>query len=48
MEFIILFLIIYTNSILLSNLLKKKIEQVIPISVIGITLLIYISGLFKL
>lgn len=47
MEFIILFLIIYTNSIFISNLLKKKVEQVIPISVVGMALVIYIFGLFQ-
>lgn len=46
MEFIVLFLIIFTNSVLISNLLNKKIEQVIPIAVILITLVVYIAGLF--
>lgn len=46
MEFIILLFIICTISILISNILKQKIELTIPISVITITIIIYIAGLF--
>lgn len=46
MEFIILFLIILVNSIAISNILKRKIELAIPISVILITIIVYIAGLF--
>lgn len=46
MEFIILFLIIIINSMTISHLLKKKIELAIPISVIIITIIVYVFGLF--
>ena len=46
MEFIIIYIIIITISIFLKRILKGKIEEVIPISTIGMTLLIYIAGLF--
>lgn len=46
MEFIVLFLIIIINSMTISHLLKKKIELVIPISVIIITIIVYVFGLF--
>lgn len=45
MEFIIIYIIIITNSIFLKQILKGKIEEVIPIVTIGMTLLIYIAGL---
>ena len=45
MEFIIIYIIIITISIFLKQILKGKIEEVIPISTIGMTLLIYIAGL---
>ena len=45
MEFIIMYIIIITISIFLKQILKGKIEEVIPIATIGMTLLIYIAGL---
>ena len=45
MEYIIMYIIIITISIFLKQILKGKIEEVIPISTIGMTLLIYIAGL---
>lgn len=46
MEFITLLLIIITNSITISALIKRKIEVAIPITVIAMTLIIYVCGLF--
>lgn len=46
MGFLTVFAIILSFSITLTILLKKKIEQVIPISVVGIILIIYVAGLF--
>lgn len=46
MEFIILILIILTNSIAISKKINKKIEQAIPITVITMTIIVYIAGLF--
>lgn len=47
MEFIAILLIIYTISIPISNFIKRKIEMAIPIAVISMTLIVYISGLFN-
>ena len=47
MEFVKLFFMIITNSIAITIMLKKKIELTIPISVITMTLIVYISGLFN-
>ena len=46
MGFFITFIIILTFAITLSILFKKRIEQVIPISVVLISIIIYIAGLF--
>lgn len=46
MELIILIMIIITNSITITNILKKKIEYTIPITVIIMTIIVYIFGLF--
>ena len=46
MEFILLFLIILINSIALTIKLKNRIEVNIPISIIGLILIVYIFGLF--
>lgn len=46
MEFIILLFTIFTISVLISNISKRKLELIIPISVIAITIIIYIAGLF--
>lgn len=46
MEYAIIFAIILTFSVTLSIILKKKIEQVIPISVVEIILIVFILGLF--
>lgn len=47
MEFIIVFLMILTISASLTIIFRKKIEQVIPICVMGIILFIYIFGIFE-
>ena len=46
MPYLIVLLIILINSISLTVLLKKKIEEMIPISVVGLILIVYIAGLF--
>ena len=45
MEFIILFMIIFSLSMSVRNLLDKRIEETIPIAVIFMILVIYIAGL---
>lgn len=47
MEYVILLLIILSNAIALTNILHKKIELTIPVTVIAITLIVYIAGLFN-
>lgn len=47
MEFIILFLIIFTISMTITNILNKRIEEIIPITVTLITIVVYIAGLFE-
>lgn len=46
MEFLYVFFILFITSITLTIVFKKRIEQVIPISVLEIILIIYIMGLF--
>lgn len=46
MEFIAMLIIILTISISVTNIMKKKIELTIPLTVIGITIVVYITGLF--
>ena len=46
MEFIVLFLIIFINSIALTIKLKNRIEVNIPITIIALILVVYILGLF--
>ena len=46
MEYILMFIIILINATTLKILLKNRIEENIPISVIGIILITYIFGLF--
>ena len=46
MEYILMFIIILINATMLKILLKNKIEENIPIAVIGIILITYIFGLF--
>lgn len=46
MEFIVMLIIILTISISVTNIMKKKIELTIPLTVIGITIVVYITGLF--
>jgi len=45
MEFLYVFFILLITSITLTIIFKKKIEQVIPISVLEVILIIYITGL---
>lgn len=47
MEYVIMFIIIISISIVFTQLLKRKIDEVIPITVISMTLLVYIAGLFN-
>ena len=47
MEFILMFIIIYVLSITISTILKKKIDFVIPITLVGMVLLVYIFGVFE-
>lgn len=46
MEYIAVFSIIFSFATSLVILLKRRIEQVIPIAVVAITLIIFISGMF--
>lgn len=46
MEYIVMLIIILTISISITNIIKQKIELTIPITVIGITIIVYITGLF--
>lgn len=46
MEYLVAFLIILIFSAMLSILFKKKIEEVIPISIVEIILIIFLAGLF--
>lgn len=46
MEFLFVVLMILITATTLTTLLKKRIEQTIPIAVVGIILIIYITGLF--
>lgn len=47
MAYLLFFLIIMTISISIKFLLKKRIEEVIPISVVLITIIIFIVGIFN-
>lgn len=47
MEYIIIFIMIYTTSGMLAIKLNKRIEETVPISIVGIVLTIYIFGLFN-
>lgn len=47
MEFIVIFMIILILSMALSMLFHKNIEQTIPITVMGMTLMTYLLGLFN-
>lgn len=46
MEYIIVFIITITISIMFTEILKRKIDEVIPITIICMTLLVYITGIF--
>ena len=46
MHYLILFVMIFSLSLPISNFFKRKIETAIPISLISIIILIYITGLF--
>lgn len=46
MSYFIVLSIIIINAISLTILLKKRIEEMIPVSVVGIILIIYLTGLF--
>ena len=47
MEFILMFIIIYVLSIAISQILNKKIDLIIPITIVSIVLVIYIFGIFN-
>ena len=47
MEFILIFVIIYIISIFLTILLNKKIDLVIPITIVGMILIVYVFGIFR-
>lgn len=47
MEYLIIFTMIYIISAILAIKLNKKIEQMVPISVVGMILTIYLCGLFN-
>ncbi len=46
MEFLYVFFVLFITAVTLTIIFKKKIEQVIPIAVLEIILIIYITGLF--
>ena len=47
MEYLIVFIITFINSASISIKMNRKIEEVLPIVVVGIILVIYILGLFN-
>lgn len=46
MEYIILFTIIFSFAVTFTIILQRRFEQVLPISIVSIALIIYISGMF--
>ena len=46
MGYVIIFFIILTYASMLTIIFKKKIEEVIPISIVEIILIIYLFGIF--
>ncbi len=46
MDFILLFIIIFSIGISIRNILQRRVEETIPLAVVLITILIYLGGLF--